>query len=204
MLSDSMWNFFVTRKNEALYINRLRPIGLVILFLCHGSSVYAIGDMRALKARKKPQMSPPQVRTKMRVPTSRQKLQYLDIDRVKVDTDASESEDVSEFISALKVSSTQWKSISNPRTKHLVVSHFISRYRKDGIVIEKPASHYVAMIDSMADQRPDFLSNPFDELLETMAIVEYDFNNGQDKDMMARKVLGEEGYIRNKERLGIQ
>ena len=42
---------------------------------------------------------------------------------------------------------------------------------------------------------------PFEQLLQTVAVVEYDFDNGQDKDAMAKKVLGEQGYLKNKQRL---
>ena len=47
-------------------------------------------------------------------------------------------------------------------------------------------------------------SRPFDQVLQFVAIIEYDFNNGQDKDEMAQKLLGEEGYLRNKRRLNLQ
>ena len=44
------------------------------------------------------------------------------------------------------------------------------------------------------------LDRPFGELLQIAAIVDYDFDNGMDKDELARKVLGEAGFEANKKR----
>ena len=46
-----------------------------------------------------------------------------------------------------------------------------------------------------------FLDAPFMNVLSYAAIVEYDFDNGEDKDALARKVLGEEQFTSNRRRL---
>jgi hypothetical protein len=37
--------------------------------------------------------------------------------------------------------------------------------------------------------------------LQILAITEYDFDNGMDKDALAKQVLGEAGYEENKKRI---
>ena len=48
------------------------------------------------------------------------------------------------------------------------------------------------------------LERPFGELLQILAIVDYDFDNGMDKDRLAKQVLGEVGYDENKKRFDQQ
>ena len=38
-------------------------------------------------------------------------------------------------------------------------------------------------------------------ILKIAAILEYDFETGEDKDLLARKFLGEKLYLQNKQRL---
>jgi len=58
------------------------------------------------------------------------------------------------------------------------------------------------MIDKMSQDNPELLNNPLKDILKIAAIIEYDFNNGTNKDLMAKKVLGEAAYKKNKNRLG--
>jgi hypothetical protein len=44
------------------------------------------------------------------------------------------------------------------------------------------------------------LQRPFGELIQIVAIVDYDFDNGMNKDDLARKVLGEAGFEANRKR----
>ena len=46
------------------------------------------------------------------------------------------------------------------------------------------------MIDQMADENPHMLERPFGELLQMLAIMDYDFDNGMDKDMLAKTCFG--------------
>ncbi len=113
-------------------------------------------------------------------------------------------DDFTMIIANLKNTSEAWPHISNAKTKELVVHYFISEFKDRGIRIGREPSHYVGFIDDMAAQNAPMLSRPFDQVLQFVAIIEYDFNNGQDKDEMAQQLLGEEGYLRNKRRLNLQ
>ncbi|HTY45421.1 MAG TPA: hypothetical protein VMD52_05485 [Patescibacteria group bacterium] len=111
--------------------------------------------------------------------------------------------DLIRIINGMKTSSKGWLQIADPKKREMVVYYFITEDKDKGIKINKPALHYRGMIDGMAAQTPDMLNLPFEQVLQIVAILEYDFDNGQDKDAMARKILGEEEYQKNKKRLGL-
>ena len=103
----------------------------------------------------------------------------------------------------LDKSSLVWGLIIDNLAKEMTVKEYIERYYKqEGTKILKPPMFYVSMIDGMASQNPSMLQKPFKDILQIMAIIEYDFDNGVDKDLMAKKLLGEAGYLSNKQRLG--
>ncbi|MDE2028915.1 MAG: hypothetical protein KGJ11_10295, partial [Candidatus Omnitrophica bacterium] len=56
------------------------------------------------------------------------------------------------------------------------------------------------LIDELARQNPQMLERPFGELIQILAIMDYDFDNGMDKDALAKAVLGPQGYEQNKKR----
>lgn len=110
---------------------------------------------------------------------------------------------MSDILAALARSSEAWGLMIDMEAKAAVVSHFISVFARNGVVIEKPPAYYAQAIDGMTQSRNEMLSMPFPDLLQTIAIIEYDFNNGMDKDALARKVLGENAWVQNRKRLGL-
>ncbi|MDD5440227.1 MAG: hypothetical protein PHS37_08590 [Candidatus Omnitrophica bacterium] len=103
------------------------------------------------------------------------------------------------LVEEMRSSSAAWPTLSTV-TKEGLVMYFISAYKKEGAVIKKPAAYYVKLIDQMAAQKQALLSTGLDRLLRTVAVMEYDFDNGEDKDTLAKSVLGEAAYQRNKAR----
>jgi len=136
----------------------------------------------------------------------KQKMQHMDISKIIPIDDAEPQDtkpvDISSLIDSLYTSGKAWPTISNQQAKTAIVAHFINEYKKRGITISKPPEYYVSVIDNITSRNARLLSGPFNNVLEVVTIIEYDFDNGQDKDLMVKKVLGEEGYIRNKKRLG--
>ena len=113
--------------------------------------------------------------------------------------------DISQVWSALEKSSQAWTLMIDQEAKMATVNRFIDLFHKNGVSIKKSSEVYVVLIDSMAQDNPQMLKRPFDQILQVAAIIEYDFNNGQDKDMMALKVLGSSDAVQaNKKRLGIK
>lgn len=97
--------------------------------------------------------------------------------------------------------STVWSMIADREIKTLTVAHYLDRLQKDGVQIRKSPGHYAKMIDDMSRNDRSMLEMPFEDLLRVMAVMEYDFDNGQDPDRIARQVLGD-FYETNKKRLG--
>ena len=108
--------------------------------------------------------------------------------------------DLSEVWKKLDRKSTVWPLLIDEQAKILTVSEFIDRFHKEGVKINEPPLHYVQMIDQITQGSPQMLERPFGELLQISAIVDYDFDNGMNKDDLARKVLGEAGFEANKKR----
>lgn len=138
-----------------------------------------------------------------------QKLQYADIDQIKNpnQTQMQAEEDVpniKQTIENFKKTSGEWNLIKSDSTKRDVIAYFISEFDKRDIEIKKRPEHYVFLINDMLAKQPQLASQPLDSILQLVAIIEYDFDNGQDKDSLARKVLGESSYQNNRKRLGLE
>ena len=103
---------------------------------------------------------------------------------------------------ALEFSSKVWTLMMDMEPKVATVDRYIQWYAMKGIRIENPPVFYARMIDEMAQKWPEILDLPFDQLLKVMAVMEYDFDNGRDKDLMARELLGEKLFLQNKQRMG--
>ncbi|HLF18950.1 MAG TPA: hypothetical protein VI749_08705 [Candidatus Omnitrophota bacterium] len=103
----------------------------------------------------------------------------------------------------MEANSHAWPLMIDMEPKIITVQHTIDKLRTEGISIQKPPTHYVQLIDSMAFQNPSLLDQPFEDILKVVAIIEYDFNNGQDKDALARQILKDDkAFWDNKKRLG--
>ncbi|MDD4202461.1 MAG: apolipoprotein N-acyltransferase [Candidatus Omnitrophica bacterium] len=113
----------------------------------------------------------------------------------------TEASITSEIINTFNNNSTQWLNINYPSLKEDILKYYISEYANNGIVIKNPPALYVVMIDNLIQQNPSVANMPLYSILQTVSIIEYDFNNGQDKDMLAKKVLGESAWKDNRERL---
>jgi hypothetical protein len=109
--------------------------------------------------------------------------------------------DLAEVWKRLDKKSTVWKLLGDDQAKLLTVSEYLDRFRKQGVNITQPPGHYAQRLNEVTQENPPMLQMPFGELLQILAIIDYDFDNGIDKDLLARKVLGQEGYASNKKRL---
>ncbi len=119
------------------------------------------------------------------------------------DAQAEEIVSLDQMVTALDESGQPWSLMMDMEAKQAVVAYYIQRYQEQGVVIAKSPDFYAKMIDAMSAGAPQMLDNPFPRVLQVVAIMEYDFDNGYDKDAMARQILGEEGYRNNRQRLGL-
>ena len=111
--------------------------------------------------------------------------------------------DITEVWQRLDKDSRAWALLIDNQAKALTVEEYIDRFRGERTKIQKPPAQYAAAIDDMASQNPQMLTQPFKDLVRLMAVIEYDFDNGMDRDALAKKVLGDKFYQNNKKRLGI-
>ncbi len=122
--------------------------------------------------------------------------------QVPVSADSDETVvGIEDLWNALDRSGEAWLQIVDKEIKLLTVSEYIDRFRKMHVRITKPPAHYVGLIDSLAGQMTGFLSAPFSSILNYAAVVEYDFDNGADKDQLAKNILGEQQFLENRKRV---
>ena len=102
--------------------------------------------------------------------------------------------DIADLWRAMEVSARPWQKIIDREIKILTVAEYMDRFSRAGIKIRKSPGYYADMIDSVAQDDPLFLTPPFVNVLSYAAIMESDFDNGQDQEELARQVLGEQNY----------
>jgi len=118
--------------------------------------------------------------------------------------EASEILTLEDVWDELQFTSEIWADMIDFEPKVTTVEKFIEDFKMEGATIRKPAIYYVKVIDQMIEGSPAMLKRPFKDVVRFVAIVEYDYDNGNDRDTMARKLLGEESYQNNRRRLGIK
>ncbi len=108
------------------------------------------------------------------------------------------------LLAALDKSSRPWQLIIDYEAKEEVVRQYIGLYRRNGAVISKDPVLYVPMIDEMFSSSPSMMDRPFADVIRMLAVLEYDFDNGQNKDYLALQILGsKDAVMQNRHRLGM-
>ncbi len=193
--------------------DKIRDIFIVLLIggvLQISAVAYAGGAMAAMQQKKKQQEQIIQHQIIMQQQAviqekvDQQRQQNEQIISSHSDETAEEVVDIRQLWKSLEGSSKAWPLIIDERVKVLTVAKFIEFYRQKGIAIKKPPAQYMVIIDQMVQESPNMLDSPFERVLMIAAIVEYDFDNGQDKDKMALQILGQSGFWANKQRLGLK
>ena len=104
----------------------------------------------------------------------------------------------------LKKTSLAWPQIIDTEIKEKIVAEYIQIYKQQGVKITNSSSYYTKRIDEVYRENPELFTYSFDIILQNVAIMDYDFDNRQDKDKLAKQLLGEKGYLANKKRLKIK
>ncbi|MCD4726169.1 MAG: hypothetical protein K8R46_00770 [Pirellulales bacterium] len=112
-------------------------------------------------------------------------------------------QEMARLFSRLDENSEIWTQIDDPRVKMLTVSRYVELFQQEGARIKKPPLYYSQLIDNMVRQDPAMISKSLKNDLRAVAIMEYDFDNGTNKDVQARSILSGQAYIANKKRLGL-
>lgn len=94
-----------------------------------------------------------------------------------------------------------WGQLSADEKKQAVEA-VIGLYKsRDNAAILKSGEFYVGKIDETLTANPSVANMDIMMLLQILAVMEYDFYNGQNKDALARKMLGEKGFEENRNRM---
>ena len=93
-----------------------------------------------------------------------------------------------------------WGNMSS-NEKTMAVSAVIGLYKgKDNAAILNTPEFYVQKINETLAANPPVANADILTLMRILAVMEYDFFNGENKDDLAKKVLGARGYEENKAR----
>jgi hypothetical protein len=135
-------------------------------------------------------------------------LQELDKNKMYEDIPPAFVKDVvgvSDLWESLDKTGRAWTLLIDKKAKGVTVKHYIDELAREGGVVSKDPLYYAQVIDDMARQNPQMLDQPFKDVLRIIAIIDYDYDNGQDKDMMARKIFpNEKAFQANKQRVTAQ
>ena len=86
-----------------------------------------------------------------------------------------------------------------------MISKMINEAGKAGIAISKTPVYYCKAIDNFYDKSPNMKAQPFNNVFKTLIIMEYDWDQqGVDKEVLAKKWLGDDLYKSNKARIQAQ
>ena len=93
-----------------------------------------------------------------------------------------------------------WGTMNN-NEKRMAVMAVISLYKdNNNTVIFNSPEFYVKKIDDTLAGNPPVVNADILTLVRILAVMEYDFFNGENKDDLARKVLGQKAFEENRAR----
>lgn len=113
------------------------------------------------------------------------------------------SPDIQNKIAELNLKCEIWPSLGN-NDKIAAVKEIIKLFReRENSAILNPADYYVPKLDALVQINPPMLGLTLPTLVKIVTVMEYDFFNGQNKDELAKQVLGPQLYEENKKRLNM-
>ncbi len=99
-----------------------------------------------------------------------------------------------QMMNALSENLKIWPSLSQENKKKAVEAAMMLFRERQNSAIMRPADFYVTQIDQGLSTNAQLQNADILSIVKMMAVMEYDFYNGQDKDALAKEVLGEQMY----------
>ncbi len=99
----------------------------------------------------------------------------------------------------LSRSMEKWKDLDNYHKTQAIKAGLLALKARQNATIQKPAEFYMQRMDEMIGQGGNLPDNLL-TALTVLAIMEYDYDIGQDKDQLAKSALGAQLYEANKQR----
>lgn len=93
-----------------------------------------------------------------------------------------------------------WERMGGDEKKQSVEAVIGLYKNRDNVAILNTGEFYAGKIDETLKANPSVANMDIMTLLRVLSIMEYDFYNGENKDALARKTLGEKGFAENQTR----
>ena len=105
-----------------------------------------------------------------------------------------------EMMSQLSENLSTWREL-HPDDQRLAVTAIIQLLDQQGAgKISNPPAYYAERINQASVESPEVLEMSLDRVVIIFAVMDYDFETGQDKEELAMEVLGPSMYAANKAR----
>ena len=105
-----------------------------------------------------------------------------------------------EMMTQLSQSMNLWERLSAGEKKQAVEAVIGLYKNRDNVAILNPGEFYVGKIDETLRGNPSVANMDIMTMMRILPIMEYDFYNGENKDVLAKKTLGEKGFAENQTR----
>jgi hypothetical protein len=109
-----------------------------------------------------------------------------------------------QMMNQLTSSLAEWSSLNQDDKKKAVQAIMDFYKTRQNIAILKSVDFYVQKVDESFNTNPTIRALPLPVVLQILSVMEYDFYNGENKDELAKKILGDKMYEANKERLRLE
>ena len=106
-----------------------------------------------------------------------------------------------ELMSQLSRNMSLWERLNMTEKKAAVDGVLLLYKNRDNVAILNNAEFYAGKIDETLRTNPMVVNLEIMTMIKILAIMEYDFDNGTDKDALARQVLGAEQFESNRKRV---
>jgi hypothetical protein len=95
-----------------------------------------------------------------------------------------------QMMGALTQNLTLWPALSQDNKMRAVEAAILIFRERQNSAILRPADFYTVQIDQALHANPALQQTDLLSMLKMMSVMQYDFYNGQDKDVLAKEVLG--------------
>ncbi len=99
-----------------------------------------------------------------------------------------------QMMAALTQNLTLWPALSLDDKKQAVDAAILIFRDRQNSAILRPSDFYVEQIDLAIKANGELQATDIMSMVKMMSVMQYDFYNGQDKDALAKEVLGEQMY----------
>ena len=105
-----------------------------------------------------------------------------------------------DMMTQLSLNMALWERMGGNEKKQAVEAVIGLYKNRDNVAILKTGEFYVGKIDETLSANPSVANMGIMTVMRVLSIMEYDFYNGENKDALARKTLGEKGFSENQMR----